>query len=68
MSTPTVDQPTPVPTHKVSAVAVAGAVTTLLVFIASQFDLDISQEAAAALTTLLGFLAGYLKRESVTSP
>lgn len=67
MSVPTVDQPTKAPTHKVSAVAAAGALTTLIVFVAKLFDLEISQEAAAAITTLTAFTAGYLKGESAAN-
>lgn len=65
--TGTVEQPSSVPTHKVSAFAAAGALTTLAVFIASQFDVNISDEAAAAITTLIGFAAGYFKRESAAN-
>lgn len=50
---------TPVP--KVAAAGVAGAVTTLIVFIASRLGLDVPPDAAAALTTLIAFAAGYLK-------
>lgn len=64
MSVPTVEQPTKAPTQKVSAVAAAGALTTVIVFVAKLFDLDISQEAAAAITTLVAFSAGYLKGEN----
>lgn len=46
---------------KVAAAALAGAVTTVLVFVAKELGVDVSQEAAAAVTTLLAFAAGYLK-------
>jgi hypothetical protein len=51
------------PTRKVSAAGAAGAVTILVVFIAGQFGLEVPPEAAAALTTLLAFAAGYARRE-----
>jgi protein-S-isoprenylcysteine O-methyltransferase Ste14 len=57
------NQPGPAPTKKVAAGGAAGAVTVLLVFIAGQFGLEVPPEAAAALTTLLAFAAGWLKRE-----
>lgn len=49
---------------KVKAAGTAGAVATLLVFIAKQAGLDVPAEVAAALTTLLAFVGGYLKREA----
>lgn len=51
------------PNAKVTAVGAAGAATTLIVFIASQFGLDIPAGAAAAIATLLSFAAGYLKKD-----
>lgn len=51
-----------IPQPKVAAAGVAGAVTTLIVFIAAQFGLEIPSEAAAAITGLVAFGAGYLKR------
>jgi hypothetical protein len=56
------DQPSKVPTAKVAAASVAGAVTVLLVWIASLSGLDVPPEAASAFTTLTAFLAGYLKK------
>jgi enamine deaminase RidA (YjgF/YER057c/UK114 family) len=50
-----------VPTPKIQAVGVAGAATTVVVFIAGQLGLDLTAEVAAALTTLIAFGAGYLK-------
>lgn len=51
------------PSRKVSAAGAAGAVTVLVVFTAGAFGLEVPPEAAAALTTLLAFAAGYLRRE-----
>lgn len=48
------------PEPKVAAGGAAGAVTVLVVFIAGQLGLEVPPEAAAALTTLLAFGAGYL--------
>jgi uncharacterized membrane protein len=58
------EQPTNMPTAKVTAATAAGAVTTIVVFIADQFNLEIPALVAGALTTLLVFVAGYFKRET----
>ncbi len=54
------------PVRKVTAVGIAGAITTLLVFVLNTYVLDpgkqITPDAAAALTTVLAFLAGYFTR------
>lgn len=44
---------------KVTAATVTAAITTLVVGV---FDLDLSAEEQGALTTLLVFAAGFLKR------
>lgn len=49
------------PQPKVAAAGVAGAVTTVIVFIAAQLGLEVPSEVAAAVTALLAFAAGYLK-------
>jgi len=46
---------------KVSAGAVGGALSVLIVAVAQAVGLDIDATVAAALATLLGFAAGYLK-------
>lgn len=48
---------------KVTAAAVAGAVTVILVWIAGAVGLDVPPEPASALTLLLTAAAGYLKRD-----
>jgi hypothetical protein len=49
------------PTTKVTTSALAGALTVLLVWILqSAFHISISAEVAAAFTTVLSFLTGYL--------
>lgn len=53
---------------KVQAAGAAGAVTTLLVWVASLFGVDVPPEAAAAATTLFATLAGYLKPETAPPP
>jgi hypothetical protein len=49
---------------KVQAAGAAGAATTLLVWLANLFGVNVPPEAAAAATTLLATLAGYLKPET----
>lgn len=60
---PLKDQPDRVPTRKVSASALAGAVVTILVAVAEPFGIVIEPEVAAAVTTLLSFVAGYFIRD-----
>ena len=52
-----------VPAPKVAAAGMAGAITTLLVFIATELDVELSAEAGAAIATLIAFASGYLKRD-----
>ena len=49
------------PIPKVAAAGAAGALTTVLVFVAEQRGVDIPPEVAAALTALIAFAAGYLR-------
>jgi putative flippase GtrA len=51
------------PVPKVAAGAAAGAVTTLLVYVASIYGVAVPAEVAAAVATLLGFVAAYVKRD-----
>lgn len=46
---------------KVQAAGAAGAVTILLVWVASMFGLDVPPEAASAFTTLVATAAGWFK-------
>lgn len=50
-----------VPTSKVSAAGLAGAVVTIAVFVAGYFGIAVPPEVAAALTTIAAFGAGYIK-------
>lgn len=50
------------PLHpKVQASGVAGAVTVLLVYVASLAGVDVPSEVASAFTVVVSFAAGYLK-------
>lgn len=53
-----------VPTDKVAAAGVAGALSVLAIYVASLFNLDVPPEVASAFTTLLAFGAAYMKKES----
>ncbi|MDP2712316.1 MAG: hypothetical protein Q8O56_13950 [Solirubrobacteraceae bacterium] len=53
---------TPVP--KVAAAGAAGAAATVIVFLASQFDVEMSAEVGGAFATLFAFAGGYLKRDT----
>ena len=46
---------------KVQAATGAGAVSVLVVYIASLCGLDVPTEAAQSITVLVGLVAGYLK-------
>ena len=48
------------PEKKVTAAALAGAVATILVWILHLTGIDIPPEVAAAITTILAAVAGYL--------
>lgn len=60
----TVDQEGLAPTRKVSAATAGGAAGLVIVFVARQFGLEMEPEVAAAITTLLAFVAGYFKKET----
>ena len=48
------------------AVAVAGAIVSLIVFAASVQGVDVPGDVAAALTTLIAFASGYLRSGAQT--
>lgn len=50
------------PTAKVTAGVLTGALVTVLLSIAGRFNVELSGEEAAALVTLLGGVAAWLKR------
>jgi putative flippase GtrA len=57
-------QPSAAPTAKVSAVGIGGSVTAVLFWILGQFwSVEIPPEIAAAITTIISFLSGYLVRD-----
>lgn len=51
------------PRPKVAAAGIAGAVTIVLVALAEASGINVEPEVASSLTTVIAFLAGYLKRE-----
>ncbi|RJQ79985.1 hypothetical protein D5S17_09450 [Pseudonocardiaceae bacterium YIM PH 21723] len=56
------------PTRKISASAIAGALTVLLVWALSGLDITVPAEVAAAITLLISFAVGYLVPERPTDP
>lgn len=50
------------PRKKVAAAGAGGGLAFALVAIAAQFGLDLTPEAASAITTLVAFAAGYFKK------
>jgi hypothetical protein len=49
------------PTQKISAVALAGAVSTLIVWSVTEFSgRPVTPEVASAITTIVTFAAGYI--------
>lgn len=50
------------PQPKVAAAGVGGAVTVLVVWVLGQAGMDVPAEIAAAISTVVGFAAGYLKQ------
>lgn len=59
-------QPSAVPTRKVGVSGAVGALTTVVVIILGQLGVDVTPELAAALATLLMFVASYLVPEKET--
>lgn len=54
-----------VPTAKVTAATLAGAITTVFVWGLKQYaHVDLPGEVAAALTTIIAFAAGWMTSES----
>lgn len=54
------------PTAKVTAAGLAGAATTILIFIAGEFGIEIDGGTGAAITWLLALAGGYLKKSRPT--
>lgn len=59
------NQPTNKPTAKVGAVGIGGALSIVLIYVASQFGLELPAEVSSALTLIVSFASGYLVKESV---
>lgn len=58
-----ISQPSKRPTRKIEAATLAGSVTTLALFIASQFGVELPGEVAASITTILTVLTGYIAKD-----
>ena len=64
------DQLTSAPTAKMTAVGTAGSIVTLIVGVLTAFGVSVPSDvsgavitAVAALTTIISFASGYIKRE-----
>lgn len=57
------NQPNNVPTHKVAAAGIGGAVATIVVAILNAYGVSLDPSVVAAIVTLAAFGAGYLKTE-----
>jgi hypothetical protein len=53
-----------VPRPKVAAAGIAGAATTILIFILERLGVEVPADVAAAITALLAFVAGYFTPQS----
>lgn len=59
------DQPTSLPTSKVTAAAVAGAMTIVFVYLVQLiYNVDIPAVVATAITAIITFATGYMTKES----
>ena len=50
---------------KVKAAGIAGVIATILIAVLTAFGVEVSPEVAAALTTVIAFIAGFFKKENV---
>lgn len=50
------------PVPKVAAAGIAGAAMTLIIFAAQMFGFPMPETVAAAVVTIVAFVAGYFKR------
>lgn len=64
-ATPT--QPSAVPTRKVAAGGVGGAIATILVWVLRLFGVEAPGEVAAAFATAFGFIVAYFTREPTST-
>ena len=60
--------PSAAPTRKVGVSGAVGAATTVVVILLGQLGVDVTPELAAALATLLMFVASYLVAEPKEPP
>ena len=58
-----VSQPSTRPTTKVAAGGTAGAVTVVLVYILSRFNIPVPAEVGSAITVIFTFVASYFLKE-----
>lgn len=62
-STQSISQPSAVPTTKVAAGGIAGALTVVLVFILNRFHVAVPADVASEFTVIFSFATSYLVKE-----
>lgn len=67
---PLVDQPTALPTNKVLAGGIAGAIVTLAIFFAQRYDpaISVPGDVVAAATTFVSFGCAWFVRNRAVEP
>lgn len=63
-----VNQPSAVPTRKITAVGISGAIAAVLVWVANLLGYQLAPEHAAALAGILVFAVGYFIRSTAPAP
>ncbi|WP_153008332.1 MULTISPECIES: hypothetical protein [Rhodococcus] len=58
----TYSQATAKPTAKVAATGIAGSIAIVLIWVAGLAGIDMPAEVAAAITAIIAFGAGYMKK------
>lgn len=58
-------QPTAAPTNKVAAGGISGALAIVLIWLAGQFGIEMTNEVAGAFVLLSSFVSAYIKRDKV---
>jgi len=59
------DQPTATPTRKVTAQAVSGVASVLLIYVLGLVGVDLPADVAAAIVVVLSFVASYMTKEKL---
>ena len=66
MATQLTDQPTAAPTNKVAAAGIAGAISVLVIYLASAlFGIELPTGVGESIAVIVAFVAAYFKRNEV---